>query len=242
MTFAYQMGRYQARLAISRADIAACQSLRHRCFFDRVGCDQDRFDHIGHHLMVCDAHGQLVATARWFDWMNSAGAQLGYTGQFYDLSQMATQDAPMVELGRFCIAPGVMDADCLRVAWGVLTQHVDHIGAKVLFGCTSFAGTDPALYGRVFARLLTRHLGPGNLRPKLRLSNSIRFADVPYLGARPMPPLLRTYLAMGGWVSDHAVIDPQMQTLHVFTCLEVAKVPQARARALRALAPASALP
>jgi putative hemolysin len=50
-----------------------------------------------------------------------------------------------------------------------------------------------------------------------------------------MPPLLRTYLMMGGWVSDHAVIDHQMDTLHVFTGLEISAIPPARKRLLRAL-------
>ena len=51
-----------------------------------------------------------------------------------------------------------------------------------------------------------------------------------------MPPLLRTYLLMGGWVSDHAVIDRDLGTLHVFTGLEIGAVPPARARLLRGLA------
>jgi putative hemolysin len=50
-----------------------------------------------------------------------------------------------------------------------------------------------------------------------------------------MPPLLRTYLMMGGWVSDHAVVDRQMNTLHVFTGLEIGAIPAARKRLLRAL-------
>jgi len=51
-----------------------------------------------------------------------------------------------------------------------------------------------------------------------------------------MPPLLRTYLLMGGWVSDHAVVDRQLGTLHVFTGLEIAAIPPARRRLLAALA------
>ena len=43
-------------------------------------------------------------------------------------------------------------------------------------------------------------------------------------------------LAMGGWVSDHAVIDRQMNTLHVFTGLEISAIPAARKRLLRAVA------
>jgi hypothetical protein len=45
---------------------------------------------------------------------------------------------------------------------------------------------------------------------------------------------------LGGWVSDHAVIDPDLDTLHVFTAVEVARIPPARARALRALVSAAA--
>ncbi|HHB81042.1 MAG TPA: ornithine-acyl-ACP acyltransferase, partial [Aliiroseovarius sp.] len=37
-------------------------------------------------------------------------------------------------------------------------------------------------------------------------------------------------------VSDHVVVDDALRTLHVFTGLEIAAVPRARARALRALA------
>ena len=58
----------------------------------------------------------------------------------------------------------------------------------------------------------------------------------PRLALHQMPPLLRTYLGMGGWVSDHAVIDRAMQTLHVFTGVEIAAIPPARVRALRAVA------
>jgi putative hemolysin len=47
-----------------------------------------------------------------------------------------------------------------------------------------------------------------------------------------MPPLLRAYLSMGGWVSDHAVIDNKLNTLHVFTGLEVSKIPAAKKRFL----------
>ena len=47
-------------------------------------------------------------------------------------------------------------------------------------------------------------------------------------------PLLRTYLSMGGRVSDHAVVDSQLDTLHVFTGLDIAAIPAARAKLLRA--------
>ena len=40
---------------------------------------------------------------------------------------------------------------------------------------------------------------------------------------------------MGGWVSDHAVVDEKMNTLHVFTGVEIGAIPAARKRLLRAV-------
>ena len=241
MTFLFHNGRYAARFALTACDLQACQRLRHRCFFGVGGVDQDSFDAQCDHLMVTDSAGVVVATARLFRMQNGAGVRNSFAAQSYDLSGLSQVSAPMIEVGRFCIAPDVIDSDILRVAWGALTQIVDQGDVAVLFGCTSFAGTDPARYGRAFARLQAKHLGPLSLRP-LRSANAvIPLVDVSQAGTDPMPPLLRTYLAMGGWVSDHAVIDHKMNTLHVFTCLEVVSVPPSRAAALRALAEVSSL-
>lgn len=40
---------------------------------------------------------------------------------------------------------------------------------------------------------------------------------------------------MGGWVSDNAVVDSQMNTLHVFTGIEIGSNPAVRRRLLQAL-------
>ncbi len=236
MTIPFRKGRYAVRLAATPADVRQCQWLRHRCFFGAEGVDADRFDADCQHLMVEDQAGRLVACVRLFQLATGAEIGRGYAAQFYDLSGLAQVDAPMIEIGRFCVAPDVLDADVLRVAWGALTRMVDDVRVAMLFGCTSFAGTDPAVYGRAFTRLARRHLGPVPLRPGVKADAVHALDAVAAAGAGPLPPLLRTYLAMGGWVGDHAVVDHAMNTLHIFTCLEVAAVPPARARALRALA------
>ncbi len=48
----------------------------------------------------------------------------------------------MMELGRFCIDPACRDPDIVRIAWAALTSYVDARGVKLLFGCSSFAGTE----------------------------------------------------------------------------------------------------
>ena len=120
-------------------------------------------------------------------------------------------------------------------------KYVDRHDVGLLFGCTSFAGTDPAPYDDCFHLLGAAHLAPSNLQPLTKSPEIHSFSDL-YPKTRPnimaarktMPSLLRSYLGMGGWVSDHAVIDRALNTLHVFTGVEIAKIPESRKRLLRA--------
>ncbi|MFQ1702153.1 GNAT family N-acetyltransferase [Loktanella agnita] len=239
MTFALRKGCYVVGQADGPAELAACQRLRYRCFFGGTGIDADRFDPLCQHLMVADVAGRLLATVRIALWRDPAAIVEGYAAQFYNLSGLACAPGPMVELGRFCVDPTVLDADVLRVLWGALARLVDEAGAQFLFGCTSFTGTDPAPYGAAFAMLSARHCGPEGQRPVVKALETVRFdvaAHDSRDALRQMPSLLRSYLSMGGWVSDHAVVDRDLQTLHVFTCVPVAAIPAGRVRALRAVA------
>jgi putative hemolysin len=111
----------------------------------------------------------------------------------------------------------------------------------MLFGCSSFHGTEAQEYLDAFALLRARHLAPRRWLPRVKAPSVFRFGKLsrgkPDLkrATAEMPPLLRTYLMMGGWVSDHAVIDRDLGTLHVFTGLEISAVPAGRARILRRL-------
>ncbi|MEM7090131.1 MAG: GNAT family N-acyltransferase [Pseudomonadota bacterium] len=236
-------GRYQARLAQSPRDLAAARALR-TLAFDTGQLDRDAYDARCVHVLVEDLHakGALVCCFRML--MMRHGGEIGrsYSAQFYDLSSLQDFDGRMVEMGRFCVNPDRTDPDILRIAWGAMTAYVDQNGVEMLFGCSSFAGTETAEYLDAFAMLKHRHLGPKRWLPRVKAPDVFRFAA--RLRRRPdarkamlrMPPLLRTYLLMGGWVSDHAVVDRNMNTLHVFTGLEIGAIPPARKRLLRAVA------
>ncbi|KAA0920730.1 GNAT family N-acetyltransferase [Aquicoccus porphyridii] len=243
MSLGLRKGRYGARMAESDADVVAAQRLRHRCFFGTEGRDADRFDAACDHVLIEDlASGELVACFRFLPLTGGCDISHSYSAQYYELSALERFGGKMVELGRFCIAPERRDPDILRVAWGAMTGYVDENNIEMLFGCSSFAGTDTAHYLDAFAWLKARHLGPKRWLPRVKAPQVFRFAA--RLRRKPdmrramaaMPPLLRTYLMMGGWVSDHAVVDAQMGTLHVFTGVEIGQIPDARKRALRAVA------
>ena len=230
-------GHYRARFAASPTDLRRCQALRHQCFFGCPGQDADRFDARWSHLMVTDAADALVCTLRLVI-SDSAAVADGYAAQFYGLTRVASGPGRMMEIGRFCTDPTRWDPQILRVAWGALTALVDAEDVTRVIGCTSFAGISPAPHARVFRTLAAHHLAPATIAPGRIAPGTVDLATVQLDDSpqAPMPPLLRTYLAMGGWVSDHAVIDPRMGTLHVLTGLDVAQVPPARAKVLRALA------
>ena len=236
----HSSGRFRARMARGDSDIAAAQRLRALAF--RTGTqDRDGFDDRCLHLLVEDSgSGLLVCCARVMMVNDDRDLERCYSAQFYDLSALSGFDGPMAELGRFCIHPDWTDPDILRLAWGKLAGFVDDNNIGMLFGCSSFAGTETETYLDTFAMLRARHLAPRRWLPRKKAPDVFRYAkgrvrrpDMKR-ALRAMPPLLRSYLMMGGWVSDHAVVDRQMNTLHVFTGLEIDAIPLSRKRLLRA--------
>ncbi len=232
-----------ASLAQTPADLSRAQELRHLCFMAARGIcrpggrDVDGYDATSDHVLIKDATGRLLACFR-LAVMDPESIRQSYSAQFYDLSRLTAFPGKMMELGRFCLHPAAQDPDALRLSWAMIAKLVDAHQIALLFGCTSFPGADPGLHQQALAHLATHHLAPPAYAPGARAGA----VALPQVAADPrralvqMPPLLRSYLGMGGWVSDHAVIDSDLDTLHVFTGLEVARIPPARARALRAIA------
>jgi len=242
-------GGYTARFAAGAHDLMKAQRLRHQCFIKDAGLapranglEQDAFDPLCDHVLVEDAAGDLVCCFRLLHIASGADLATSYSAQFYDLTGLSAFGEPMLELGRFCVSPTVNDPDVLRIAWGTLAAVVDERAIGMLFGCSSFAGTDVAAYDQAFDILAAQHQAPAAWMPAIKAKHVVPFAQTAgevtdrKTALGQVPALLKTYLSMGGWVSDHAVIDPELNTLHVFTGLEIALIPPARAKALRAVA------
>ncbi len=235
-------GRLIARLAEGPGDLGRIMDFRRAAFPRNVGQEEDAQDALSAHVMVESAAGELLGYFRvmLFGW--GAGLEQGYAARFYDVTPLAGYALPIAEMGRFCLAPGGVHPDVLRMAWGAMTRLVDEGQAGLLVGCTSFRGADWRLHRAGLALLAAGHLGPEEHRPGRKAEEVVNYPALvgPVTDRRAslaaLPPLLRTYLGMGGWVSDHAVVDRELDTLHVFTCVEVDKVPKARAASLRVVA------
>jgi len=241
-------GRYTVRLAQSGDDVRKAQALRHLTFIDGTGAaardtgvDSDNYDAVCDHILIEDAKtGDLTCCFRLLPFESGAEISASYSSQFYDLEALHAFPDRVVEMGRFCVHPDHRKGEVLRIAWGAMTRYVDAREIKLLIGCSSFHGVDADTYRDAFALLKDNHLAPTRWLPRPKAANIFEFARKLSLrrpdkmrGMRLMPPLLRGYLSMGGWVSDHAVIDHDMNTLHVFTGLEISRVPERIRKALR---------
>lgn len=239
MTIALTLGRYAAREAVSPEDRARAFAFRAGMF--RAGAnDQDAFDAIARHILL-EHSGAVIGYFR-ITCHNPFQKAHSYAARFFDLTKLAGA-GPSIEVGRFCLDH--ISAEPLRLAWAALGQEVDRTQPKLLFGCSSFAGTDPAPYEAAFDHLARHHAAPRALAPGrldagsgqgvFALKASPNAKDT-MAALRAMPPLLRGYLGLGGWVSDHAVVDPDLGTLAVLTAVEIRNIPAARLASIRALA------
>ena len=172
-------GRYAARLAEGAADILAAQQLRTLTFRGPgAALDADAFDGVCQHVLVEETRsGRLVCCFRLLPLQGGAEIEHSYSAQYYELSGLHGFDGPLVEMGRFCIHPDVKDPDILRVAWGAMTQFVDEQQVELLFGCSSFQGTEAEDYMDAFALLKDRHLAPKRFLPRIKAPNVFKFAQ-----------------------------------------------------------------
>jgi putative hemolysin len=213
----FEAGGLRARL-VPLAEAGAALALRATRF--RGGaCDRDGFDSAARHLLV-ESGGRLLACAR-LSVQGPADVTNGYGAQTYALESFAARFGRFLEVGRVCVAAeGAGDAPRLMLA--AMARIVEREGVEVLYGCTSFpVGAAPL--GR-----LGGAVAPASWRPGRRAAEIRDLAGT----SGTVPPLMRAWLAMGAVVSDHAVVDRDLGTVHVFTALEVAAIPPGRARLL----------
>ena len=230
-------GTLGVRLATNQAEIDAAQALRYRVFYDEMGArasaaamqsqrDVDAFDAVADHLLVVDHQlgegpESIVGTYRL---IRRAGAQkLGqfYSADEYDISRILNVPGEVLELGRSCISPAHRGMPAMQLMWRGIAAYVFLHKIDLMFGCASLRGTDPDAIGRDLTYLWANHLAPEEIRPRALPDRyvSMRRIDPATIDMRralaALPPLVKGYLRLGGFVGDGAVIDDQFNTIDV---------------------------
>ena len=227
----------EIRLAESEAEIAACQALRYRVFYEEMSAsptpemaatkrDFDSFDPVCVLLIGIDAKkgsgaAGIVATYRL---LRRSGAER--RGQFYsideyDISKIVAHPGEILELGRSCVDAAYRSKMVMQLLWKGISDYVFHFKIEVMFGCASFPGIDPAEHATTLSYLHHRHMAPPEFRPRAVPSRYVSMDMKPMSeiderrALASLPPLIKGYLRLGGFVGDGAVIDEQFGTIDV---------------------------
>ena len=235
-------GDFEVRLAETAAEIDAAQALRYRVFYDEMKArpspemaatrrDFDKFDRVCDHLLVLDRRrGKgpegIVGTYRLI--RRSAAARAGrfYSAAEYDIGPLIDYPGEILELGRSCIEKDARNTATMQMLWRGIALYIYHFDIKVMFGCPSFPGTDPAQHALAMSYLYHHHLAPPEIRVRAlpeRYVNMNMLEPGSYDARKAMarvPPLIKGYLRLGGFVGDGAVIDPEFNTTDVFVIVK----------------------
>ncbi len=230
-------GNLGVRLAVSAAELDAVQALRYRVFYQEMGAradaqtlaaarDCDLFDEVADHLLVMDhdlgeGPNAVVGTYRLI--RESAAAKIGrfYSSGEYDISALNGFSGRKLELGRSCTDAAYRSRSVMQLLWRGIAAYVFHYGIDLMFGCASLNGTDPDALAPELTYLATRHLAPAAIRPRALPHEYVemRRFDPAKLDARrallALPPLVKGYLRLGGFVGEGAVIDRQFNTTDI---------------------------
>jgi L-ornithine Nalpha-acyltransferase len=235
-------GTFAVRLAESEDEVRAAQALRYRIFYGekkatptaamrRVARDFDCFDDAADHLLVLDtterdARAAVVGTYRLIR-RTQARATGFYSAGEFDLSKLETWPGEVLELGRSCVDAGHRSGRAINLLWRGIAAYLSEYGTEILFGCGSLPGTDPESLALPLSYMHHYHLAPGHIRPRALPGRYVSMNMMPRDAINPepalatIPPLIKGYLRLGGFVGDGAVVDDE------FNCTDVCIVVQA---------------
>jgi putative hemolysin len=109
----------------------------------------------------------------------------------------------------------------MQLLWRGIAAYVFQHRIDVMFGCASLPGTDPDAIATDLTYLYYHHLAPPSICPRALPSRYVdmRRMDPSALNPRralaQLPPLIKGYLRLGGFVGDGAVIDRDFNTTDV---------------------------
>ncbi len=246
-------GHLTVRLALDETERAAAQALRYRVFYDEMHArpdaamraarrDFDAFDPVCDHLLVIDATrnegagGQVVGTYRMLRGAVAKAHDGFYTAAEFDISPLDDFAGEVLEVGRSCVDADYRGRPTLELLWRGIAQYVFHYDVALIFGCASLRGTDPAALALPLSYLHHYHLAPPALRPRAVPGRyeSMNFMaperiDAPRVLAS-LPPLIKGYIRLGGFVGDGAVVDTQFNTTDVCVVVKTDLVTERYAR------------
>lgn len=230
-------GDLELRLAETAEEVEAAQALRYRVFYEEMWArptpamaaarrDFDSFDPYCDHLLVIDRQRGLgaagvVGTYRLMRRETAALRGQFYSADEYDIAPLLAHPGEVLELGRSCVGPDYRSRAAMQLLWRGIADYVMHYNIRLMFGCASLPGVDVKRLALPLSYLVHHHLAPPELRPRALPARYVemRLLAPEAIDARAamalLPPLIKGYLRLGGFVGDGAVVDQQFGTTDV---------------------------
>ena len=239
-------GELGVRLAATADEIDAVQALRYRVFYEEMGAradpaaaiarrDRDAYDGVADHLLVVnhelgEGPASVIGTYRLIK--ASAAARIGcfYSSSEYDIHEMESFPGNVLELGRSCVDSRFRNKRAMQLLWRGIAAYVFLHRIDLMFGCASLPGTSPEALASELTYLYVNHLAPLGMRPRALPNRYVDMCrvDPATLDSKrvlaKLPPLIKGYLRLGGFVGDGAVIDTQFNTTDVAVVVKTALV------------------
>ena len=230
------VGNLHIRLAESAAEVRASQKLRYEVFCEEMAAqptaqqalerrEYDSFDEYCDHLLVLDTSKRgdeaVVGTYRLMRREQAARRGQFYSRDEFDLTTLINYNGEILELGRSCVQRDYRTGTTMQLLWRGIADYVFYYNIDVMFGCGSLPSTDVKKLAVPLSYLYHHHLAPPAIRPR---AVAARYVDMNLLPAdgyniaqakRALPPLIRGYLRLGGFIGDGAVIDQEFGTTDV---------------------------
>ena len=245
-----RLGALEVRLARTARDVRRAQRLRYKVFYEEMAAvpdaatrlarrDMDSFDTICDHILVLDHEAGKVVLGRrkpkvvgTYRLLKQDVAQRHggfYTQGEFDVSGIiaAHPGLRFLELGRSCVLKPYRNKRTVELLWHGVWTYILRNKIDVMFGCASLEGTDPDALALPLSFLHHNARAPEEWRARAverRYTSMDRMpkAEInPKAALHALPPLIKGYLRLGGYVGDGAVVDRQFGTTDVLIMLPV---------------------
>jgi putative hemolysin len=244
------MGSLEVRLARNTAEIRQAQRLRYRVFYEERAAiagmarpeqrDADGFDEICDHLLVFDyarSEGRpgrppVVGTYRLLQQHVAEHNGGFYSAGEFDVAALLAQHPTLrfLELGRSCVLAPYRNRRTVELLWHGISAYLSQRDVDVMIGCASLEGTDPDRLALPLSYLHHFARAPEPWRTRalshryIEMNRMPKKAIDPRAALRKLPPLIKGYLRLGGYIGDGAAIDHQFGTTDVLIVLPVTAI------------------
>lgn len=241
-----ELGTLSTRLATNKDEVLAAQRIRYEVFCEELSArkdltpksklEQEHHDEICDHLIVLEnadkQDPKIVGTQR-FLLKSAKDTHLKFRSQSeFDLEALAKRhgDKIFMELGRSCILEVYRSKRTMELMWHGTWAYAVKNKVDVMTGCASFyaQNVDDIALALGFLSTLTSKDEQWQVTPTSSDTIAIRqfehLVEDPKKAIRHLPPLIKGYLRLGAYFSDHAVMDRDFGTIDIAVILPVENI------------------